>query len=499
MLQRIPHYVNVLPFLFLLLVLGFMSSFVTGSASAAGTITVDEKGGSDFTTIQEAINASEDGDTIQVMEGAYQEHIIVTTSLTIVGSGSSTCIIDAGGDGIALMVENTNVTIRGFTFTGGGCCKGAGLQVKNSEATISDITCTGNLMGGLHLINTTVNVTNSTFWNNTYGILTFLLHDSIITNCSLDGNWVGLYLTQSFDNQVADLSVSNSTHLGMSIIDSGSTTIERCLIYDNPYGIGLSYSADTLIKDSIIANNTNGIFLMDPCPGTRITGCVLQGNKEFGIDSTQAGDLEVNATGNWWGDDTGPYHRWLHPGGGGDTFAGNVTFYPWNGTLFMEPRIDIGGPGNGTVVKGTVTIFGTAEDPDGGIVETQLSFNGTGWMNVSSPGEPMEWEYLWNTTHLSNGTHTLWFRAFDGTYYSAIVALNYVVANDPHDGEDGNGSNGNGNAGNEGDENGSDRRIVRWPVIEDFWYKVAGLCTIMILLVIFLSVILSIENRKHDR
>lgn len=40
------------------------------------TIIVDDDGESNFITIQDAINASADGDTVRVNEGAYEENVI---------------------------------------------------------------------------------------------------------------------------------------------------------------------------------------------------------------------------------------------------------------------------------------------------------------------------------------------------------------------------------------------------------------------------------------
>ena len=224
--QRISHYQNVPILLFILIFLGFISWIFMGTAAAEQTITVDQNGGGDFTTIQEAVDAADDGDTLQVMEGTYAEHVIVNKSLLLIGSSASSCVVDAGGDGVALLVENTDATIRDLTVTGGGCCNGAGLKVKNSKAMISGINCTGNRMGGLHLINSTASVTNSTFWNNSFVILTFLLRDSVIANCTLDRNGVGLYIRESFSSHLADLSV---TGIGFPEIQSDSVPIQGIL------------------------------------------------------------------------------------------------------------------------------------------------------------------------------------------------------------------------------------------------------------------------------
>jgi len=53
----------------------------------------------------------------------------------------------------------------------------------------------------------------------------------------------------------------------------------------------------------------------------------------FGL-SVEEGTTELYATNNSWGDDSGPFHEELNPGGVGNAIAGNLTgaeraFTPW--------------------------------------------------------------------------------------------------------------------------------------------------------------------------
>ena len=49
----------------------------------------------DFDTIQEAINAANEGDVIKVLPGTYIEQITINKTLTIIGSGAKSTIIEA--------------------------------------------------------------------------------------------------------------------------------------------------------------------------------------------------------------------------------------------------------------------------------------------------------------------------------------------------------------------------------------------------------------------
>ncbi len=105
----------------------------------------------DFPTIQAAINASNPGDTIKVLPGIYTEQLTINKSLTIIGSGSKSTIIQAPDvlnpspvipfPGRANIVEIFNeaiATMKGFTIAGpsGNICEGlAGVSI-HGDATL---------------------------------------------------------------------------------------------------------------------------------------------------------------------------------------------------------------------------------------------------------------------------------------------------------------------------------------------------------------------------
>ncbi len=81
----------------------------------------------DFPTIQEAIDAANEGDVIKILPGTYTEQITISKSLTLIGSGAQSTIIEAPPlEELELnvierpyIVEVNNgakVTIKGFTI-----------------------------------------------------------------------------------------------------------------------------------------------------------------------------------------------------------------------------------------------------------------------------------------------------------------------------------------------------------------------------------------------
>lgn len=110
----------------------------------ANTWTVDAGGGGDFTTIQDAINASTAGDLIQVVGGSYEEDLLVHTPVTIEAvSGDMVTIYPATsnpGTGVGAQISTTtqvciieadDVTLRGLTINGNNPNLAANLDARN--------------------------------------------------------------------------------------------------------------------------------------------------------------------------------------------------------------------------------------------------------------------------------------------------------------------------------------------------------------------------------
>jgi hypothetical protein len=76
-----------------------------------------------FATIQAAVDAAQDGDTIHIGAGTFAGGIIIDSSVSLVGVSAAATRIEGGGPvitiGEALTSDPPNVSIRGVTITGG--------------------------------------------------------------------------------------------------------------------------------------------------------------------------------------------------------------------------------------------------------------------------------------------------------------------------------------------------------------------------------------------
>src|SRR5690606_4441809 len=135
---------------------------------SAATIIVDASGNGDFTSLQDAIDAALDGDTILVRPGTYPEHalegshgfgLIIDKSVTIIGVDAQGVPIDSAQNAAATIVSGeessfgtnflvtaANVTIQGLRFEaiarGNDASLPAGAVNKAFEVYADDFTLT---------------------------------------------------------------------------------------------------------------------------------------------------------------------------------------------------------------------------------------------------------------------------------------------------------------------------------------------------------------------
>ena len=138
----------------------------------------------EYSTIQSAIDAASDGDSVLVSAGTYYENIVwaATNGIKLIGSGEDDCIID--GDSLASVIRfedsgiiDTTTLITGFTIQNGHAQgdslnnRGGGMYLKESSPTLTDVTISNNTAdsygGGMYLHTSNPILTHVTISNNT--------------------------------------------------------------------------------------------------------------------------------------------------------------------------------------------------------------------------------------------------------------------------------------------------------------------------------------------
>ena len=366
------------------LVLVVSLGLVTTPVLAATTIYVP----GDYPTIQEAIDAASDDDTIIVAAGLYEESIIIDKSLTLKGaqagvdartrSGAETIIEPDGEIGISILTAAGGVVvIDGLTVQNavhGIATPEPGLMMdsitvrnvrvlNSSEFGISLTFTTGATVeycyveGAIQAINagaiapfppTVATFRNNEVVNAEFGI-TGYLKDSVI-----EGNLVRDFATggTGISGQFLKTEIKNNTVTGY--VEGAGMSFE--------WHYSRAISENVTVEGNTFTGNSIGIYAFDT--QTELTGFTVNfnniaGNSWRGLWND--GGETLNATKNWWGDVSGPSRAGP---GDGDDVSTKVLYSPWLGaelgtepmtwgvdpTSFIQDAIDGAAPGDTIMV-----------------------------------------------------------------------------------------------------------------------------------------------------
>ena len=151
---------------------------------------VGGNGPGNYTTIQSAINASIDGDTIYVYNNIYYEHIRIEKDINLFGENSTKTIIDAQGTERAVEISGY-VNLSGFT-------------IRNAEVGILNF-----------------------YLPSPDDVYVFFVYGNIITN-----NIVGIGLSGSFKTIIHDNSITHN-QLGISFFRADDYEVNNNNFIDN--------------------------------------------------------------------------------------------------------------------------------------------------------------------------------------------------------------------------------------------------------------------------
>jgi parallel beta-helix repeat protein len=195
---------------------------------------VAQDGSGDYTTIQDAVTASSDGETIEVKSGTYNEEVFVGRSVTLVTNEGA--VIDGGANNDAVKFSGSEtVTLDGFTIRGGS--DGYGLDGYGTGNAVT--------LKNLQLESTGITLRDSS------GAHT-------IENVTVDGGFINLALAAG-DWSVTDSRIDGSAYDGIIARDTtGSWTVSNTeLLNSNDWGInaiGASITGDATSGNTFSGN-----------------------------------------------------------------------------------------------------------------------------------------------------------------------------------------------------------------------------------------------------
>jgi len=187
------------------------------------TLYVGGSGPNNYTKIQDAINDSENGDTVYVYNDSspYYENLFIINSIRLIGEDRNTTILDGRNRGTVIWVFADWVNISGFTIQYG--FYGIDLFCSNSSVFMNTIT------------------------HNSFGI------ELYFNNCSCRGSY----------NSIMRNSI-NDNNYGMEMASTDYNNISgNTIMSNNMYGMYIhsTSSYNTITSNHIISNSERGLFL----------------------------------------------------------------------------------------------------------------------------------------------------------------------------------------------------------------------------------------------
>ncbi len=227
----------ILVTLFLILVVGV-------APAVADDIYVDGAGaGENYTTIQEAVNAANAGDTILVYNGTYTENIDVNKTVTIEAVSTGLVTPTTVGDSEYTIVpppETTETVI----------------EAANSEYSVFNVTSNGVTISGF-IITGATGVGSA-------GIC-LLSDENEISNNLIVGNYYGIYMNESEENNIFNNTVAENEKDGIFFDLSDSNIIENnTVIYNSYRGIFGLNSDNTELTNNEVTGNYDYYYSPEP-------------------------------------------------------------------------------------------------------------------------------------------------------------------------------------------------------------------------------------------
>ncbi|MES2393269.1 MAG: DUF1565 domain-containing protein, partial [Acidobacteriota bacterium] len=147
----------------------FVRALLLLSTATASAATLNVGPGQIYTTIQSAINAAANGDTVLVAPGTYFENLMIDGKEITLRStaGAATTIIDGAQRGIVLTIEHTTslaTTVDGFTIRNGNSNytpSDAGIYLGEAGATLQNNVFTGNFGYDINATLSSIHATNN--------------------------------------------------------------------------------------------------------------------------------------------------------------------------------------------------------------------------------------------------------------------------------------------------------------------------------------------------
>ena len=377
-----------------LAIIGILGCLLFSSVEGA-VLRVEKDGTGDYTVIQDAVDAAEDGDTVLIGPGRYTEvHdfeyyygritqvcITLEKSLSIIGAGRGVTVIEpvdaaktqSDPGGIASRSSDLDVFLSDFTIEN---TPGHAILYDMDSGGRVEITRVGisNCFSGINVKRTMNSHIFECDIQTTIhrGIWAWRVDGLLVENCSFQDDGIEFYEAQR--SAISNCRTDNS-EVGIALGFCGSTTVSQCLLLNSGYNslfiwggcdilvhdieaidqsdAGLTIKnyhgmSDIEIRDSVFKAGAVSCYFYDPFPGFVFRNNHIlpsdEGCSIWALNHYTGPDTWIDMTGNYWGtDDPQEVAASIHDGHDDEACSVFIDFEPMAGGPVSTTRTSLGG------------------------------------------------------------------------------------------------------------------------------------------------------------
>ena len=286
----------------------FLAVLFAGLGFARESWGADLRVPTDYSAIQNAVNAAGKGDKVRVSAGTYHEHIVMKAGVTIQGGWNGNfsrrdtsvyeTVIDGSRKSGSVVRGADDAVLDGFTILNAttvdpDSTTGGGIECVSTSPTIINNIIRSNAPMGIYCSRSSAIITNNVISNNekTGIYLETGCFLKITGNTIRENKLAGIDAegTPSSRIDVKNNVIHNNGEGGMDV-KAATGTICNNIIYENKFaGILCAKTPINIINNTITANLQAGVAIEDPSSIPIIKNNIIAYNSDAGIKATDKG------------------------------------------------------------------------------------------------------------------------------------------------------------------------------------------------------------------